>query len=120
MLADHWVWIVALIVVALLAGLAIWRGRGGEIGVGLKGLSVRIRHPAPTDDVTVAKHTTIAGTVASITGRDIQGPDPTDHGPRTTNVAQDLRVPPGGTVGAIIAERVIRAGAGANAKKPKK
>jgi hypothetical protein len=118
MLADRWVWIAALIVVALVAGLAIWRGHGSEIGLGLRGLSVRIRRPASTDDVIVAQAATIAGTVESITGRDIQGPDRAAEGPRITNVAQGLTVQPGGTVGTITGERVIRGAA--KTKKPKK
>ena len=118
MLADRWVWIAALIVVALVAGLAIWRGRGGEIGLGLRGLRVQIRRPASIDDVIVAQQATIAGTVESITGRDIQDPDPVNGGPRITDVAQNLTVRPGGTVGTITGERVIRAAA--KTKKPKK
>jgi hypothetical protein len=116
MSGDGWVWISAIIVVALLASLAIWQGRASQIGLGLSGLRVRIRSPAASDDVTVAKGATIAGEVQSITGREIQGLEPADTGPRTTDVAQGMTVPRGGRVGAITGERLK--GAQGTAKKP--
>lgn len=116
MLADRWVWIVAFAVIALLGVLLIWRGRAGEIGLGLKGLSIRIPRPAARDDLSVVREATIAGEVAGITGREIQGAHPLDHTPRSTDVARRIVVAPGAKVGMITGERI--SGAPGSGKPP--
>jgi len=114
-MSNPWVWVAGILAVCVIAGLALWRGKAAEIGMGLKGLTVRIPRPDPPDEVVVAEDLNVGGKVGAITGRKIETGATPGGGPRSTVVASGMVVAPGGSVDSITGESVT--GTAAAAKK---
>ena len=101
-----WVLVVGLAVAAVIAALMIWRGLGGEITMGSKGLHIGIRpRRAAADEVNVASAADIAGEVGTIIGDDRRELRSDGHRPRRTIVAKGMVVRRGGKVGSIVGRR---------------
>jgi hypothetical protein len=110
MIANQWVWIAALIVIGLVVGLALWRGRGAEVSIGGGGLRLRTPQPEPTDTISIAKAADISGEVGKVQGRMGQG-IPRGGRPSDIDVASGMVVRPGGKVEEITGEKITAVGA---------
>jgi len=107
MIENPWIGIVALIVIGLVVGLALWRGRGAEVSLGGGGLRLRTPQPEPTDRISVAKAADIGGEVGKVQGRVGEGV-PRSGRPSAIDVASGMMVRPSGKVEEITGEKVTR------------
>jgi len=84
-----YVWIAAIVVLGLIVGLALWRGRGLRIKKGQEGYSLevdKVQEPdTRTDNITVAEQAELTDVEAGdIAGRKVTSPDAV--GDRTQNI----------------------------------
>jgi hypothetical protein len=115
MIANPWVWIAALIMIGLVVGLALWRGRGADISIGSGGLRLHTPQPEPTDRISVAKAAEIGGEVGKVQGRVGEGVGRGGR-PSDVDVASGLVVRSGGKVEEITGEKIT----GVRAAEPKR
>jgi hypothetical protein len=110
MLTNPWVWIIALIIVGAVVALAIWRGRGAEVTVGLRGLRLSTPQEEAPDRIDVAANADIGGEVGKVRGRVGDG----SARPADIGVANGMVVRSGAKVeeitGETISSRVTDAG----------
>jgi hypothetical protein len=107
MLEDPWIWIVALIVIGSVVGLALWRGRGAEVSIGGSGLRLRTPQPEPADRISVANAADIGGEVGKVQGRVGEG-FPRSGRLSDIDVASGMMVRSGGKVEEITGEKITR------------
>ena len=109
---NMWIWIIGIVLIGGIAGLALWRGLGVNIAVGKDGVQVHTDQAAPRDTVRVAENLNVEGTVGNVIGRVHEG---TGTSPRAADVSVMNKgvVKPDGNVGDITGERITGTSAGA-------